>query len=167
MLRDFFYVKTRFPRKFRWGLEDILRESALRTLEQVEVSLRSRARRYQSERGPGRGRYPDEFKRELIALLRAGVPVSELATRMDIPKTTILRWHSKGSLLQASHPPCRPLRIVSEEKSDLKSVIPSSEILSATLSSNCIIRLSGGVEIAISCRDLDERFLRLVIGVAS
>jgi transposase-like protein len=72
-----------------------MKDSAARTLEQVESSLRSRARRYQAEHGPRRGRYPDEFKREIVALLGAGIPVPELAKRVEIPQPTIQNWSDR------------------------------------------------------------------------
>ena len=142
-----------------------MKSSAVRTLEQVEASLRSRARRYQADHGPRRGRYPDEFKREIVALLRAVIDPNLMASRIEIPKNTIQNWQEKVNLTRESRPPCRPLRVVE----DLPAAVISErhEPLPTQILSSCVIRLPGGVEIALGSQDVDERLLRMVMGAVS
>jgi transposase-like protein len=142
-----------------------VKNSAVRTLEQVEASLRSRARGYQADHGPRRGRYPDEFKQEIVPLLRAGIDPNLMASRIEIPKNTIQNWQEKVSLTRDSRPPCRPLRVVE----DLSTTVISErrEPLPKPFLSSCVIRLPGGVEIALGSHDVDERLLRIVMGAVS
>lgn len=137
-----------------------MKESAARTLEMVESSLRSRARRYQAEHGPRRGRYPEDFKREIVAVLRSGVDLALLAEKIGIPKETLRNWQSAIPLTTNERPPCRPLHVVDDQESASKD--PSHEQATAA---SCVIRLSRGVEIALPVSGIDERILRVIMGV--
>jgi transposase-like protein len=136
-----------------------MKDSAARTLEQVGSSLRSRARRYQSEHGPRCGRYPEEFKREIVALLGAGIPVAELAGRVEIPQQTIYGWKQKINLKKNEVPKPCPLRIVDAPSGEGK------DALTAEVSARCVVRLPGGVEIVMESKDVDARLLRTVMEV--
>ena len=140
-----------------------MKESAARTLDQVGESLRSRARRYQAACGPHRGRYPDEFKREIVALLRAGIDSGEMASRIEIPQITIQSWQARVNLERGDRPPCRPLRVVEDAPAAAISV--AQDAVASNTSPSCVIRLPGGIEIALGSQDVDERLLRVVMGV--
>ncbi len=100
-----------------------------------------------------------------MALLRAGIDPDLMASRIEIPKNTIQNWQAKVSLTRDRRPPCRPLRVVE----DLPTTVISEqhEPLSTPILGSCVIRLPGGVEIALGSQDVDERLLRMVMGAVS